>query len=903
MNFGELFVRMAVDEKAYEKDLDRMQGVTQKRAMTLGGIFKGAFSFALGMGLVSGFRSLAGAVTDFVNTAARTETLNVAFQAVAKSSGYAAGALKEQKNAVMDLGIAEQEATQILTRFMQAQLDTAQASKLARVAQDAAVISGGNSSEAAEQMTEAIAKQQPRLLAQFGMMAGLDEMYGNYAKTVGKTASSLTRMEKKQAMLNYILSEGDKIAGTYEASMGAAGKKIGSLKRYWDTLKNAIATPTALPVLGVLVDGLTNSLKNAVAWAEANESTLRSWGQTAVNVVTMAGRGFAWINGLLSRNWQLIKFAGTALFVYAAATKGAAIATGTLSAVSLALNGQLVAKVPLLGFVSTAMGTYRVQMSLAAAQGIVLTGALAKVRLALYAVHVALGPIGWALLALSGLVAGGMHLWNKYNQSLQKTSSGGMDDLQDSFSGIQGAAGGANDALGDQADALKKAGKAANNNLQPFDEINQLQKDMGGGAGGAGGLLDGLEDLDFGSIGGGGLPGMDWDDMLAGFDEASIPLGERIKGFFGWIWDDVKEKWGTLKSWVSSKVGPMWDGVKKKWGQLKTWAGKLWGDIKTSVSTRWNSLKTSAATTWENIKTSISTRWNSLKTSASSTWESIKTSISTRWNSLKTSASSTWESIKTSVQSRWNSLKTSSGSTWENIRKNIVSKYDSAKTSLAGTGNTIKSNVSSGWNNVISTIKGKATDLRNSMTKPWNDAKTRIGSLVADARSWGRNLIDNIIKGISDKASSLRTSVSNAASTVKNFLGFSSPTKEGPGSDADKWAPNLMMMYAQGILKNAGSVKSAVGTAAGHLQGLTASVAPTIEPSSFASSFAAEDNILSGLADIIATAVRTALAGTQRAAGAATGGGGDVYVYIGNEQIDAYIHRAQDRRNIRSNGR
>ena len=32
-------------------------------------------------------------------------------------------------------------------------------------------------------------------------------------------------------------------------------------------------------------------------------------------------------------------------------------------------------------------------------------------------------------------------------------------------------------------------------------------------------------------------------------------------------------------------------------------------------------------------------------------------------------------------------------------------------------------------------------------------------------------------------------------------------------------------------------------------------------------------------------------------------GGGDIYVYVGNEQVDAYVYRSQDRRNVKSNGR
>lgn len=57
-----------------------------------------------------------------------------------------------------------------------------------------------------------------------------------------------------------------------------------------------------------------------------------------------------------------------------------------------------------------------------------------------------------------------------------------------------------------------------------------------------------------------------------------------------------------------------------------------------------------------------------------------------------------------------------------------------------------------------------------------------------------------------------------------------------------------------------------------------------------------------GWADIVADRLAAALQKTQLA-GAGAGGAGDIYVYIGNEQVDAYVYRSQDRRNTRSNGR
>jgi len=167
----------------------------------LNGFKSGIGKTLKGIGALFGGIAVGRTIKDFVQTAARTETLAVAMNSVARASGYATAAVNEHKKAVMDMGIAEQESMQILTRFMQAQLDTADAAKLARVAQDAAVIANMNSSEAAEQMTEAIAKQRPVLLSQFGMTKNLNEIYKEYAARLGKQLLNSLQQRKNKLCL------------------------------------------------------------------------------------------------------------------------------------------------------------------------------------------------------------------------------------------------------------------------------------------------------------------------------------------------------------------------------------------------------------------------------------------------------------------------------------------------------------------------------------------------------------------------------------------------------------------------------------------------------------------------------------------------------------------------------
>ncbi|MEW4368632.1 tail tape measure protein [Paenibacillus kandeliae] len=92
----------------------------------------------------------------------------------------------------------------------------------------------------------------------------------------------------------------------------------------------------------------------------------------------------------------------------------------------------------------------------------------------------------------------------------------------------------------------------------------------------------------------------------------------------------------------------------------------------------------------------------------------------------------------------------------------------------------------------------------------------QLSNISSKATSWGSNLIDMMVGGIRSKFPALSNVVSNAAGIIGNFLGFHSPTKEGPASDSDKWAPNFVNMFADGLKPD--RIRQKVNSLAGELQ-------------------------------------------------------------------------------------
>lgn len=161
--------------------------------------------------------------------------------------------------------------------------------------------------------------------------------------------------------------------------------------------------------------------------------------------------------------------------------------------------------------------------------------------------------------------------------------------------------------------------------------------------------------------------------------------------------------------------------------------------------------------------------------------------VKTVMDGLKTSFSNIWESSKAKVaqddikgvgveaqkagEKTKNLAQTSKSSTQE-----IVSGAKDAGQSFSG--------VSSAAGSAVSQTKQHLQSIQN---------------LVSQGSSWGSNLISMMADGMRNKFPSLTSVVSQAAGVIKNYLGFSSPTKEGPASNSDRWAVNFVNMFADGL--------------------------------------------------------------------------------------------------------
>ena len=73
-----------------------------------------------------------------------------------------------------------------------------------------------------------ITTQNSLVLKNAGLQVQAGQAVEEYAKSVGKSTKELTDAERSQAVLNAVLKDGEKMAGTYAEAMKEPGKVLRS---------------------------------------------------------------------------------------------------------------------------------------------------------------------------------------------------------------------------------------------------------------------------------------------------------------------------------------------------------------------------------------------------------------------------------------------------------------------------------------------------------------------------------------------------------------------------------------------------------------------------------------------------------------------------------------------------
>lgn len=271
--------------------VDGAQEVT-RLSDQLSGLFKTLVALA---GIKISFDYL----TEAANVAARTETLGITLEVVGRNAGYSNDQLRAYEGQLKALGITTQVARDAMTQMIQAGLPLGEVAgttgvqvvKLARAAQDLAVVTGQNSSDTFKRLITNLQQLDTLGLRFMGLTVDMHNAQQKFASSVGKTVESLTQQQKVQAATNEAMIQAGKLSGAYEQSMESVGKKVQSLKRYQEELANAIGEKL-LPAYGSAVDAITvflGQMTKVVESTQVQSTAMVAFGESIGGIFSSVG--------------------------------------------------------------------------------------------------------------------------------------------------------------------------------------------------------------------------------------------------------------------------------------------------------------------------------------------------------------------------------------------------------------------------------------------------------------------------------------------------------------------------------------------------------------------------------------------------------------------------------------
>ena len=250
------------------------------------------------------------------------------------------------------------------------------------------------------------------------------------------------------------------------------------------------------------------------------------------------------------------------------------------------------------------------------------------------------------------------------------------------------------------------------------------------------------------------------------------------------------------------------------------------------VTNGWHSVQSTTTSTLSLITRMILTAWHSIHAVTTSVWSFISGAISVTWHAITAQVTQAVAFLTLLLTAAWIGIQATAQTAWALVQQYIVTPIEAVLTLVTQTGtkigtslqtawSTVKSDAANAWANFVSLITGIVVNITNAVKLNIIDPITNaIGGLVRLATTWGSNLIGNFIAGITSKIQAVKDAVGQVAGAVGNFLGFHSPSKEGPGQSAHLWSPNLMNMLSAGIIAgtpqlHAAALRAATALSAG----------------------------------------------------------------------------------------
>jgi len=216
------------------------------------------------------------------------------------------------------------------------------------------------------------------------------------------------------------------------------------------------------------------------------------------------------------------------------------------------------------------------------------------------------------------------------------------------------------------------------------------------------------------------------------------------------VWEGIKTGVSTAINWVKTTVSNVWNGIKTLsstvWNGIKSVIMGIWNAIKSGVSTAINAVKTTVSNVWNGIKSFTSTIWNGIKTAITNGINNAKTAVSTAINNIKSFFTTGFNNVKTTVTNAISNVVT----TIKGLGGKVKSAVSGAAQWLVNAGKSIIEGLISGIKSMAGkvgdAVKGVLKGARDLL--PFSPAKKGPFSGKGWTLYSGRSISEALAKGI-----------------------------------------------------------------------------------------------------------------------------------------------------------
>jgi len=207
--------------------------------------------------------------------AAQLQNLEKGFERLGNAVGRTSTMMAQSIQDITDGAISFDQAMRTAATGFSAGFSTSEIESLARVARGAATALGRDLPDALDRLVRGTAKLEPEILDELGIFVKINDAATKYADTLGKSASQLTAVQRRQAFLNEAITQGEK-------KFGAIAEKVevntyDQLAANFDKLAKSalnLFSNVLSPVIGFLANNTTALLGTLVLFGSTLASSM-----------------------------------------------------------------------------------------------------------------------------------------------------------------------------------------------------------------------------------------------------------------------------------------------------------------------------------------------------------------------------------------------------------------------------------------------------------------------------------------------------------------------------------------------------------------------------------------------------------------------------------------------------